>query len=40
MDMQSDRDLQKDILASLEWEPSIDAAQIGVTVNAGVVTLH
>jgi hypothetical protein len=31
--MQADRDLQKDVLAALEWEPSVEAAQIGVTVN-------
>jgi osmotically-inducible protein OsmY len=38
--MQADRDLQKDVLAALEWEPSVEAAQIGVTVNDGVVTLQ
>jgi hypothetical protein len=26
--MQADRDLQKDVLAALEWEPSVEAAQI------------
>lgn len=38
--MQSDRDLQKDVLAALEWEPGVDAAQIGVTVSDSVVTLR
>jgi osmotically-inducible protein OsmY len=31
--------LQRDILDELDWEPSVDAAHIGVTVNEGVVTL-
>lgn len=31
--------LQRDILDELDWEPSVDAAHIGVTVNDGVVTL-
>ncbi|MCA9119421.1 MAG: BON domain-containing protein [Planctomycetaceae bacterium] len=31
--------LQRDILDELDWEPSIDAAHIGVTTNDGVVTL-
>lgn len=31
--------LQHDVLAELEWEPSLDASQIGVTANDGVVTL-
>jgi osmotically-inducible protein OsmY len=38
--MQADRDLQKRVLAALEWEPSVEAAQIGVTANDGVVTLQ
>ncbi|MFZ6815053.1 BON domain-containing protein [Undibacterium sp. Rencai35W] len=37
--MKSDTQLQQDILAELDWEPSVDAAQIGVEVNDGVVTL-
>lgn len=37
--MKTDTKLQRDILDELEWEPSIDAAQIGVTVHEGVVTL-
>ena len=38
--MQADRDLQEDVLAALEWEPGVDAAQIGVSVSDGVVTLR
>jgi osmotically-inducible protein OsmY len=37
--MSDDRQLQQNVLAELEWEPSVDAAHIGVTANAGVVTL-
>jgi osmotically-inducible protein OsmY len=38
--MKTDRDLQNEVLAALQWEPGIDAAQIGVTVRDGVVTLQ
>ena len=38
--MKSDRDLQDDVLAALEWEPGVKAAQVGVTVSDGVVTLR
>ena len=34
-----DSDLQQDILDALDFEPSIDAADIGVSVDEGVVTL-
>ncbi len=37
--MKSDAQLQQDVLAELHWEPSIDAAQIGVQVKNGVVSL-
>jgi len=37
--MSHDSQLQKSVLAELEWEPSINAAHIGITANAGVVTL-
>jgi hypothetical protein len=37
--MKSDTDLQQDVIEELAWEPSIDAAAIGVTVEDGVVTL-
>jgi osmotically-inducible protein OsmY len=38
--MKSDRDLQNEVLAALEWEPGVKAAHIGVTVSDGVVTLR
>ena len=37
--MKTDTQLQQDVLAELAWEPSVNAAQIGVEVKAGVVTL-
>ena len=37
--MSQDKVLQESVMAELGWEPSIDAAHIGVTANAGVVTL-
>lgn len=38
--MKTDRELQEQVLAALEWEPGVDVAGIGVTAEAGVVTLH
>ena len=38
--MKSDRELQDEVLAALEWEPGVNAAQIGVTVSDGVITLR
>jgi len=38
--MKTNRELQEQILAALEWEPGVDAAAIGVSVNDGVVTLQ
>lgn len=35
----SDTELQRDVLDELKWEPSVDAAHIGVSVKNGVVTL-
>lgn len=35
----TDSQLQHDVMAELEWEPSVDHADIGVAVNDGVVTL-
>jgi osmotically-inducible protein OsmY len=35
----TDSDLQDDVIHELEWEPSVDAAHIGVAVKNGVVTL-
>jgi osmotically-inducible protein OsmY len=37
--MKTDSDLQRDVLDELKWEPSVNAAHIGVSVNDGVVTL-
>jgi len=37
--MKTDSQLQQDVLAELKWEPSVNAAAIGVEVNEGVVTL-
>jgi len=37
--MKKDTELRRDLLDELEWEPSVDAAEIGVTVRDGVVTL-
>jgi osmotically-inducible protein OsmY len=37
--MKSDKQVQTDVLAELGWEPSVNAAHIGVEVSDGVVTL-
>jgi osmotically-inducible protein OsmY len=37
--MKSNLQLQKDVLDELRWTPMLNAAQIGVTANDGVVTL-
>ena len=37
--MKTDQELQSDVMAELVWEPSVNAAQIGVEVNEGIVTL-
>lgn len=37
--MKSDSQLQQDVLAELKWDPSLNAAEIGVEVKNGVVTL-
>jgi osmotically-inducible protein OsmY len=36
----TDRQLQQNVLSALDWDPSIDATDIGVTVDGGVVTLR
>jgi osmotically-inducible protein OsmY len=38
--MKTDRELQEDVLKTLEWEPGVDAAHIGVSVRNGVATLQ
>ncbi|WEK43204.1 MAG: BON domain-containing protein [Candidatus Sphingomonas colombiensis] len=35
----TDNQLQHDVIAELDWEPSVDATDIGVAVHEGVVTL-
>lgn len=37
--MKTDSQVQQDVLAELQWEPSVNAAHIGVEVKNGVVTL-
>jgi osmotically-inducible protein OsmY len=37
--MKTDTELQKDVMDELKWEPTIKAAEIGVGVTDGVVTL-
>ncbi len=39
MKVDNDTRLQHNVLAELEWDPSIDAAQLGVMARDGVVTL-
>jgi osmotically-inducible protein OsmY len=38
--MKSDAQIQKDVIAQLNWEPILNAAAIGVSVKEGVVTLN
>ena len=37
--MKTDTQLQQDVAAELKWEPSVNAAQVGVEVKDGIVTL-
>jgi osmotically-inducible protein OsmY len=37
--MRTDRQIQQDVIAELQWEPSVNATHIGVEVNNSVVTL-
>jgi osmotically-inducible protein OsmY len=37
--MKTDSQLQQDVIAELNWEPSVHASRIGVEVRSGVVTL-
>ena len=37
--MKTDTQLQNDVMAELKWDPSVNAADIGVEVKDGVVTL-
>jgi osmotically-inducible protein OsmY len=36
----TDRDLKQHVQSALDWEPSLDASDIGVSVDEGVVTLR
>jgi osmotically-inducible protein OsmY len=37
--MKTDKQVQRDVLDELDWEPSVEAADIGITVCDGVVSL-
>lgn len=37
--MRTDEQIQQDIMAQLRWEPILNAAEIGVSVKKGIVTL-
>jgi osmotically-inducible protein OsmY len=37
--MKSNEQLQKDVMDALKWEPQLHAAEIGVIVHEGIVTL-
>lgn len=37
--MKTDAQIQQDVIAELKWEPSVNAARIGVEVKNGIVTL-
>jgi osmotically-inducible protein OsmY len=37
--MKTDTELQRDVLDELKWEPSVNAAHVGVSVKDGIVTL-
>ncbi len=39
MIMKNDTQLQKDVIAELNWDPSVNTTDIGVEVKDGVVTL-
>lgn len=38
-EMKSNAELQKDVQDAIKWQPLLNAAEIGVTVNDGIVTL-
>ncbi len=38
--MKTDRELQHQVLRALEWEPGVEAAEIGVSAEDGVITLR
>jgi osmotically-inducible protein OsmY len=38
--MKTDAEIRKDVLDELEWEPRINATNVGVTIKNGIVTLN
>jgi osmotically-inducible protein OsmY len=36
----NDKELKQDVQNALDWEPGLDAKNVGVSVEAGVVTMH
>jgi osmotically-inducible protein OsmY len=36
----TDKELKQDVQNALDWEPGLDAKNVGVSVEAGVVTMH
>lgn len=38
--MKTNAQLQRDVLEELDWEPSVEAAHIGVTIEDGIITLR
>jgi osmotically-inducible protein OsmY len=38
--MKNDATIQSNVISELKWEPSVEAAQIGVSVRDGIVTLN
>lgn len=38
--MRGDRKLQRDVMEELAWDPRVDAAEIGVSVESGVIILN
>ena len=38
--MRIDKELQQQVMDELAWEPSVDAAEIGASVDSGVVMLR
>ena len=39
MVMKSDKEIQTDVMRELDWDPQIDAVEVGVQVKDGMVTL-
>lgn len=37
--LRSDRELQRDVIEELQWEPSLEASRIGVAADHGVISL-